>query len=286
MNINPPLARRSFNTQILVKGFGFAFLFIFSAILIIPFLYLFVSSVKTMGQFYETDFVKIWFPWPLHFENYEKAWTWVPLGKYLLNSVVLSSSQTILCVASSSFVAFGFARFRFPGREVLFILVLSTMMLPSQVTQIPLFIFYAKIGLLNYFPLIIPYLCGSAWHIFLIRQFMMTIPVEMEEAALMDGCSTFRIYWNIILPQSIPVLFVSGLFQFLYSWKDFLAPLIYIKNKNLYPLTVGLLFFESPTEVQYTIQLAAVVISLVPTVIFFIIGRRYLIQGIQITDLK
>ena len=267
----------------LLHLFGFIFLFLLAVIIIMPFLFLLVTSVKTMGQFYQTDFEQVWFPWPLHFENYLKALTQIELPLYMLNSLMLCSIQTALCVVSSSFVAYGFARFRFWGRDVLFILVLSVMMLPAQVTSIPLLLLYRSIRWTQTFlPLIIPYFFGSAWHIFLIRQFMLTIPTEMEEAAVIDGCNTFQIWYKVIIPQSVPALFVSGLFQFLYSWRDLLAPLMFIQNKKLYPLSVGLLYFESPTEPQATVQMAAAVIALVPTIIFFAIGRRYLEAGIQL----
>jgi multiple sugar transport system permease protein len=196
-------------------------------------------------------------------------------------------NKTIFVVFSSATIAYGFSRFKFPGRDVLFLIVLGTMILPQQVTNIPLFLFFRTIKWTNsYRPLIIPCLFGSAWHIFLIRQFMLAIPKEMEEAARIDGCNSFTTFIYVIIPQSVPVLIVSGLFQFLYSWKDLLGPLIYLSDSELYTLPVGLLYFESPTEVQYTVQLAAVVIALIPTVLFFVIGKRYFERGINIAELK
>jgi multiple sugar transport system permease protein len=273
--------------KVAIKLFGFSFLLIISVILMLPFFYLFASSLKNMGQFYSTDLIEVWFPWPLHFENYMHAVTKVDLFRYIINSVVLGCIQVIFCVFSSSFIAYGFARFEFPGRNVLFILVLATMMLPVQVTNIPLFIFYRGIKWTNTFlPLTIPHLFGSAWHIFLMRQFMITIPKELDEAAVIDGCNSWQIYRRIILPQCVPVLFVSALFHFLYSWKDLLMPLIYLSNSKLYTLPVGLLFFESPTDFNYTMQLAAVVIALIPTVLFYIVGKRYFERGINIAEFK
>ncbi|MBN1698757.1 MAG: carbohydrate ABC transporter permease [Spirochaetales bacterium] len=273
--------------NLLVGIFGFFFMFVIAVILVIPFIYLAVTSLKDMAQYYSTDFVKVWFPRPLHWENYIEAFTQVDLLRYIFNSIALGGIQTILVVFSSATIAYGFARFKFPGRDILFLIVLGTMMLPAQVTNIPLFLFFRTIKWTNSFlPLIVPCMFGSAWHIFLIRQFMLSIPKEMEEAAMMDGCNSFKTFTKIILPQSMPALIVSGLFQFLYSWKDLLGPLIYLSDNKLYTLPVGLLYFESPTDVKYTVQLAAVVVALLPTVIFFIVGKRYFESGINIAELK
>jgi multiple sugar transport system permease protein len=270
-----------------LKIYGFSFMLIIAVILIIPFIYLLVTSLKDMAQYFSTDFKDVWFPSPLHWDNYSNAFTKVDLLRYIFNSLFLGMTQTILIVFSSATIAYGFSRFQFPGRDILFLIVLGTMILPQQVTNIPLFLFFRTIRWTNsYRPLIIPCLFGSAWHIFLIRQFMLSIPREMEEAARIDGCNSFKTFIYIILPQSVPALIVSGLFQFLYSWKDLLGPLIYLADSNLYTLPVGLLYFESPTEVQYTVQLAAVVIALIPTILFFIIGKRYFERGINIAEMK
>lgn len=263
------------------------FLITYIILIIIPFIWLFVSSLKDMGQYYDTDFVKVWFPWPLHFENYIKALTAVPLFRYLWNSVWLATVQMLLSVLSSALVAYGLSRFEFRGRETVFIIIIASIMLPIQVTQIPLFIFYSKIGFVNSFkPLIIPHLFGSAYHIFLIRQFMMSLPKDLDESAMIDGANTFTIFSRIILPQCKPALMVAGLFAFLYSWKDIWTPLIYLSSKEFYTLPLGLLFFTGPTRVEYTVELAAIVIALIPTVIMYFIGQRYLERGINIADLK
>ncbi|MBN2535056.1 MAG: carbohydrate ABC transporter permease [Spirochaetales bacterium] len=282
------IAQKLFKRKgLFIKIYGFSFMLLIAIILIIPFVYLLVTSLKDMAQYFSTDFQDVWFPSPLHWENYVNAFTKVDLIRYIINSLMLGCIQTAFIVFSSATVAYGFSRFKFPGRDILFLIVLGTMILPAQVTNIPLFIFFRAIKWTNsYRPLLIPCLFGSAWHIFLIRQFMLSIPKEMEEAACIDGCNSFKTFIYIILPQSIPALVVSGLFQFLYSWKDLLGPLIYLADNKLYTLPVGLLYFESPTEVQYTVQLAAVVIALIPTVLFFIIGKRYFERGINIAELK
>lgn len=264
-----------------------AFLILFVIFLFAPFLYLFVSSLKNMGQFYNTDLRTVWFPWPLHWKNYYQAVTQIDLFLYIRNSVILAVLQTALTLVSSTLVAYGFARFNFKGNNIVFAIVLATMMLPTQVTNIPMFMFYKNLGWLNSFlPLLIPHMFGNAYYIFLLRQFMITLPKELDEAASIDGCNSLSILTKVITPQCIPVFVVVSLFTFLGSWKDFWNPLIYLANAKLYTLPIGLLFFESPTNFEYTVQLAAVVIALVPTVIFYILGQRYLDRGINIADLK
>lgn len=262
-------------------------LIIFAIVIFAPFFYLFASSLKNMGQFFDTDLKVVWFPWPLHWENYVKAVTQINLFLYLRNSVILAVLQTSLILVSSVTIAYGFARFDFKGNTLMFTILLATMMLPSQVTNIPLFLFYRKLGWMNTFlPLLIPYLFGNAYFIFLLRQFMITLPKELDEAAFIDGCNSFSILTKVIIPQCIPVMVVVALFAFLNSWKDFWNPLIYLSNANLYTLPIGLLFFESPTNFEYTTQLAAIVIALVPTAIFYILGQRYLDRGINIAEVK
>jgi multiple sugar transport system permease protein len=271
----------------LIRILVHAFLIVWGLIIITPFVYLFISSLKNMGQFYATDMKSVWLPWPLHWENYVSAFTKINLPRYMWNSLWLSTAQMLLTLVSSTFVAYGFARFNFKGRNFLLTIVIATMMLPVQVTNIPLFIFFNKIGWLNsYYPLLIPLLFGGAWNIFLIRQFMITLPMELDEAATIDGCNTFGVLTKVIVPQCIPVLIVVSLFAFLWSWKDLWGPLIYLSDSKLYTLTVGLLFFVSPTDWAYTMQLAAVVIALVPTFVFYLMGQRYLDRGINIAELK
>lgn len=269
------------------KILQYLFLITFAVFIFTPFLYLFISSLKNMGQFYNTDLKMVWTPWPLHWDNYYKAVTQIDLLLYLRNSLFLSLAQMTLILASSIFVAYGFARFNFKGRDFVFMIVLATMMLPTQVTNIPLFMFFKQLGWLNsYLPLLIPQMFGNAYYIFLLRQFMITLPKELDEAAVIDGCNSFSILTKVVIPQCIPVIVVVSLFTFLASWKDLWNPLIYLSNSQLYTLPIGLLFFESPTNFEYTVQLAAVVIALVPTIIFYILGQRYLDRGINIAELK
>ncbi len=257
----------------------------FCFIIIVPFFWLITSSFKDMGQFSSVPIQ--WIPVPWHPENYLIALKSIPLLNYIMNSVILATIQVVLGVFSSALIAYGFARFRFPGRGFLFVVLIASMMLPWQATSIPVFLFYRSLGWLNTFlPLIVPSIFGMAWNIFLLRQFFVSLPVSIDEAATIDGCGPISIWWRIILPQSKPVLVVVSLFTFMWSWKDVWGPLIYLTDSKLYTLPVGLLMFESPFEVQYTQQLAAVVIAIIPTVLFYVFGQRYLDRGITIADVK
>lgn len=281
------LSEKMKNEKYQIKFWGFLLLFSFAFIIMIPFFYLFVTSLKDMGQYNATKLKTVWFPSPLHPQNYVDAVTKVPIFRYMMNSVLLASIQVSSSVLSSALVAFGFARFNFKGKNAIFMVVLASMMLPQQVTFIPMFIFYKAIEFnKGWLPLIIPGFFGSAFSIFLIRSFMISIPKEMDEAAHMDGCGPLRIFWSVILPQTVPALIVSGLFAFLYSWKDLLGPLIYIRDGSWYTLPIGILYFESPTDFNFVVQLAAVVLALIPTIIIYIIGHRYLEKGINISELK
>lgn len=264
-----------------------AFLLAYIVLILIPFVWLILSSLKDMGQYYSTTMRETWLPWPLHFENYPKALEMVPLFLYLFNSIWLATAQMLLTVFSSALVGYGLSRFDFKGQGLILMVLVGSMLLPTQVTQIPLFIFYAKIGFVNsYKPLLIPLLFGGAWNIFLIRQFMVTLPKELDEAAMADGATTLGVFFKVILPQSKPVLVVAGLFSFLGSWKDAWGPLIYLNSEKLYTLPIGLLYFQSPTQAQVTVQLAAIVIALIPTLIFYFLGQRYLERGVAIAELK
>jgi ABC-type glycerol-3-phosphate transport system permease component len=265
--------------------FNFSLIGFFCFIIIVPFFWLLTSSFKDMGQFCSVPIQ--WIPLPWHPDNYLIALKAIPLLHYITNSIILALFHVFFGTLSSCLIAYGFSRFRFPGREFMFVILIASMMLPWQATTIPVFLFFRSLGWLNTFlPLVVPSLFGSAWNIFLMRQFFMSLPASLDEAATIDGCGPLSIFWKIILPQSKPVLVVVSLFTFMWSWKDVWGPLVYLNDSSLYTLPVGLLMFESPFEVQYTQQLAAVVIAIIPTVLFYIFGQRYLDRGITIADIK
>ena len=268
-----------------VKIFKYAFLVIFSIVIIIPFYWLIASSLKNDGQFFAVP--PVWVPDPPLWENYPFVLLELKYWRFIANSIWLGAAVVLLCVTSSSFVAYGFARFKFPGKNILFALLLSTMMLPVQVTMIPQFILFRHLGWLNtYLPLLVPHLFGSAYIIFLLRQFFAGIPREMDEAAKIDGCSSLLIWLWIILPQSKPALITSALFVFMYTYKDVMAPLLYLGNQSRYTVAVAVLLFTSPNYTNFSLQFVGVALALVPTVIFFIISQKFTDSGIQIASLK
>lgn len=243
-----------------------------------------------------TEWVQYWFPYPFQFENYPNAWNiggmyaseGITFTTYTVNTLIIAISSCIGVAFSSSLVAFAFARLRFPGRGPLFILCLATMMVPPQVTMIPTYIFFRTIQWTDTFlPLIVPaFLGGGAYNIFLMRQFFMTIPYEMDEAAKIDGCTNFEVFWRILLPLCKPALATITVFAFVYNWNDFLNPLIYLDSNSKKTLALGLTNFISLYGQQYHLLMAAALIMVIPIVVIFLFGQRFFIQGIATTGLK
>jgi multiple sugar transport system permease protein len=230
-----------------------------------------------------------WIPKEWHPENFRSAWTVLPFPLFVVNTLIVTCFAVVGQVLSASLVAYGFARFNFPGKRLLFVLVLSTMLLPAQVTMIPVFIIWQKLGLVDTFaPLTIPaYLGGGAFTIFLLRQFYLTIPRELDEAAMIDGCSYFGIWRHIILPLSRPALITVLLFAFMANWDDFMSPLIYLHSQEKLTVSIGLrLFQDQYGQTNLPLLMAASVLHITPVVIIFLIGQRYFIKGIVMTGLK
>ena len=224
--------------------------------------------------------------------NYIEAWA--PKGlnetftRYLINTLIVTICGIIGVLVSSSFVAYGFARFRFPFRDPLFLLMVSTMMIPVQVTMIPTFILFKYLGWIDTFlPLIVPSFFGvSAFNIFLMRQFFMTIPYELDDAAKIDGCNYFQIFYIILLPLVKPALATVAIFAFVYNWNDFLNPLIYLNSSSNYTLALGLQVFTTMYGSYYHLMMAASTIVLLPILIVFFFGQRYFIEGVATSGLK
>ena len=208
-------------------------------------------------------------------------------GVFMRNSFFISIMAVIGQVLSSSLVAFGFARLKFKGRELLFVLLLATMMIPGQVTLFPLFAFYKYLGWIDSFlPLIVPHFTAGAFNVFLVRQYMLTIPRELEESAEIDGCGPLRRYLHIILPNSIPVLVVVALFTFVYTWQDVLGPLIYLDNPSYRTVTLGLEYFRSPYVDNRHLLMTGAVLAMLPVAMLFVFLQRYIMSGIVTTGLK
>ena len=222
-----------------------------------------------------------------HWENFNLAVTKVPFGKYLLNTMIVVFFGTIGTVASCTLVAYGFARFRSKAMPILFLLLLSTIMLPPQVTLIPTFIVFKKIGWYDtLLPLIVPAFFANAWDVFLLRQFFMTLPTELDDAARIDGCGPFGILWHIIIPQSYPVLATVTIFSVLYAWNDFYAPLIYLQSQEHWTLALGLQSFNAVYTNQGNLLMAASTLMVIPPILMFFFAQKLFIQGVVISGIK
>jgi len=279
------LSRRGRMYQRLSLLLTYAILLIVAFVILLPFAWLISASLKTTGQYF-ADPIQ-WLPTPIVWSNYVEAFTQYGFAVYVLNSVFLAVYAMVVNTLVSALVGFGFARFRFPGRTFWFILMLSTLMLPAQALTIPLYITFKSFGWIDTFlPIMVPQLFGSAFSVFLYRQFFMGLPYELDEAARIDGCSNLRIWWNIILPQSRPVIVVVAIFTFLASWRDAWGPLIYLNSQNNRTIPLGLLYFSNGYTAVYPQMMAATVIALVVPVILYAIGQRYIDSGVAIAEVK
>jgi len=256
-----------------------------SVLFVIPFAWM-VSTAGKPGELV-WKLPPVWIPPTYEWINYIESWNILPFGTFYFNTMKITTLTVAGVLVSSSLAAFAFARLRFPGREVLFIVVLSTMMLPWHVTIIPQYIFFTKLGWVNtHYPLWVQWWFGDAFSIFLLRQFFMTIPLEMDEAARIDGCSRFGVLWRIILPLSKPALGVVAIFEFTWSWNNFFGPLIYLDAIKLFPVALGLRLFQERvgTSVQY--MMAQTVVFVIPVLVLFFVAQRRFIQGIVVTGVK
>jgi multiple sugar transport system permease protein len=259
---------------------------VLSVIFLIPLVWIISTSLKTQGQVFA--YPPVWIPKPIMWSNYAEALNRAPLLRWLANTAIITAFAITGNVLTSSMVAFGFARLRFPGRDALFILLLSTMMLPQIVTLIPRFILFKSLGWLDTFlPMIVPpFFGGGPFNIFLVRQFYRTIPQDFDDAARIDGASNWQIWLLLLLPLSKPVLTAIAIFSFVFHWNDFLNPLIFLFSEDMKTLSLGLRAFINPSDASWHISMAASMFLVVPIMVLFFIGQRYFIRGVVMTGLK
>jgi multiple sugar transport system permease protein len=213
--------------------------------------------------------------------------TYVPFDRYAFNTLVISGVTIIGHLFSCTLIAYGFARLRAPGRNLLFVAVLATMMLPYPVTMVPLYMLFNALGWINTFlPLTAPAFFGSPFYIFLLRQFFLTLPRELEDAAHIDGANLGQILWHVILPLSLPALTTVAIFTFQNAWNDFLPPLIYLHDQSLYTVSLGLNFFRSTYDINWAYLMAASLVTMLPVVIVFFLAQRLFIEGITFSGIK
>ncbi len=258
-------------------------------LMLTPFFWLVTSSLKSPAEIYV--FPPVWIPNPIRLENYPAVIRELPFLLYTRNTLVITIPAMVGQILTSSLAAYGFARLRFPGRDATFAALLATLMLPYAVTLIPVYIMFKAFGWLGtYLPLIVPFwFGGGAFNVFLLRQFFLTIPDELEEAALLDGAGYLTIYWKIILPLSTPALIVVGIFSFLYHWNDFLAPLIYLNDFHTWTLAMGVVLLKGAAIGQRdttNLLMAMSTMMIFPIIVIFFVAQRAFIQGIVLTGLK
>lgn len=253
-----------------------------AVLVLIPLAWTISTALKNTQQ--TLAYPPAWIPSPVMWSNFREALTAVPFGTYFRNSLVIGVLRVIGTTISSAVVAYGFARVQFPGRNLLFMLVLSTMMIPFHVLIIPRFMLFRSLGWLDtLLPLIVPGFFGAAFSIFLLRQYMLGIPRELDEAARIDGCNHFSIFWRIVLPLTKPALGAVAVFEFLDSWDDFLGPLIYLSSEKNYTVELGLNAFRTQYFTEWNLFMAASLVAMLLPITIFFIAQRYFLDGVALT---
>ena len=288
-----PHSRRSLT----LKDWGIGFLkygtlIVLAISFVLPLYWMASSAMKNDPQTYSIP--PVWIPIPAYPENFFNAWTTYNFNNYAFNSVFrYALPVTIGMTLSSALVAYGFSRVQWPGRDILFYICIATMMVPGEVTMVPLFIIFKNLGWINsYRPLVIPAYFGVPYYIFLLRQFFRTIPDELSEAARIDGAGELRIFWQVMLPLIRSALVVVALFSFINVWNEYLQPLIYLNRQELYPLALGIenlrrsMFQVGGTRLAYPYLMSVSTIVVVPILILFFFAQRSFIEGISVTGIK
>ena len=277
-------SRRRAVAEPLVKAIGYLLISLTAITMLFPFYWMVSSSLKTELEIFQVP--PKWLPIPPVWENYTYVFKVVNFGLYTYNSMKLGVLWTVGVVLSSSWAAYGFARVRFWGRNALFIITLAALMIPGQVTMIPTFILMNKLGWVNtHLPLWVPAFFGSAFGIFLMRQYFLTIPQELLDAAKIDGCSHFGIYGRIIMPLAQPALASLALLAFMGSWNNLLGPVIYLYDERLFTLPIGLTRFQGMYVTYWAYTMAGGTLTVLPILILFLLTQKYFVQGVVLTGL-
>lgn len=270
------------------KALSYLILTIGAITMVAPFLWMISTSLKTPDEVFsfQKEWWKEWIPLTFHWQNYVNTWYVVPFAKFYLNSIFVTAAITLGQVVTSAMAAYAFARLQFPGRDKLFFGYLATMMVPGTVTMIPVFILLRYLGWIDsYKALVLPGIF-TAYGTFMLRQFFLTLPKELEDAAKIDGCSYLGIFWKIILPLSKPALATLTTFTFMGAWMNFMWPLIVINSHEKYTLPVGLSYFQSLHGTDWTLLMAASVMAILPILLLFIFNQRFFVEGIKLTGIK
>jgi len=268
-----------------LKIAAYAILVIGSVIMLVPFLYMLSTSLTAPGS--ELTLPPKLIPEPFVWNNYKQVWFEVNFLQYTLNSIFVTVLDLVGTVVSCAIVAYGLAFFQFRGRGLIFLAMLGTMMLPSQITMIPTYYIWKTVGALDtYYPLILRSFLGGAFGIFLLHQFFKTLPRELYDAAWVDGANPWTIFHKIYLPLAKPALSALAVFTFISAWNNTLEPLIYLQDKQMFTLPLGLLFLKNEVQNRMTLIMAGAVITIVPVLLVFLFAQKYFVQGIASTGLK
>ena len=268
---------RNVVAHILLIALSIAFVF--------PFIWMLATSLKTMANAASLNLSII--PDPVVWENYIEIFTTATFGRYIANTVFLSILAMVGQVFSSSVVAYSLSHIRWWGRRIIFMIVIATMLIPYQVTMVPVYIIFRNLGMLgSYWPLIIPNFTAGAFYVFLMRQFFMTIPNSLVDASKIDGASHFTIYSKIMVPLTKPALTTIAVFSFINCWSDFIGPLIYISDTKMYTISLGLQSFIGKYSIKWNLIMAASAVTVVPMIVLFFVAQKQFIEGITTTGIK
>ena len=277
----PEIKRRKISAGKVIK---YLVIILVSLMMVMPFVWMLSASLKAETEIF--GFPIKWIPETFHWDNYTKVWTTVPFHLYYLNTLKIAVITTILVILNSSLAGYAFAKIKFPESNRLFFIYVATMMIPYQVMMIPQFMLMKQLGLVNTHWALIILGTFNPFGVFLFRQFFLSIPDELLEAARIDGLSEFGIYWRIILPLSKPAIATLVIFSFMHAWNDFLGPLIYLTSDHLYTLQLGIQHFITEYNTEYALLMAAAVSAIVPTIIVYFLAQDHFIKGVANTGIK
>ena len=284
MSSTAVVMKKKKSSAVLRRVLLYIVLILIAVIMVVPFLWMLSTSLKT--QYDAVKIPPVWIPDPPQWENYVKLFTEQPMFQFMLNTIKIVFFVVLGQLFFSSLAAYSFARISFKGRNVVFFFYIATLMVPGQVTMIPTYLMFAKAGLTdNHLALILPAFF-SAFGVFLLRQFFMSLPRELEEAAEIDGCNPFMTYWRIMLPLVVPAMLTLGVFTLMNTWNDYMGPLIYLSSPEKYTMTLGIAYFKGVYTTQWNLVMAGSIVFVVPILIAYLCAQKYFIEGIAFSGVK
>lgn len=284
MSSTAVVMKKKKSSAVLRRVLLYIVLILIAVIMVVPFLWMLSTSLKT--QYDAVKIPPVWIPDPPRWENYVKLFTEQPMFQFMLNTIKIVFFVVLGQLFFSSLAAYSFARISFKGKNVVFFFYIATLMVPGQVTMIPTYLMFAKAGLTdNHLALILPAFF-SAFGVFLLRQFFMSLPRELEEAAEIDGCNPFMTYWRIMLPLVVPAMLTLGVFTLMNTWNDYMGPLIYLSSPEKYTMTLGIAYFKGVYTTQWNLVMAGSIVSVVPILIAYLCAQKYFIEGIAFSGVK